>query len=771
VGIGGGTLTGATGLTTAQLAAALPTGFSASVWGNGDNQTTPYLLSHSAFAATSGSVILGSDVSATPTAYQVILNATQLQNINTTGLAGRYVLGSNIDASATASWNAGAGFSPIGADAQRFTGTFDGLGHGIGHLTINRPTTNFVGLFGYTDTGSVIRKVGLTAVNITGRDAVGALAGRSRVGAITNSYATGSVSGSGELVGGLVGYNNFGSVSNSYAASSVIGSSDFVGGLVGFNEGGTILSSYATGSVSGRNYVGGLVGVSAGTVSNSYATGRVTGDYVGGLVGFQVNGAITNSFWDTTTTGQVNGVGNLANGSYGATGLTTAEMRKGANFTSATTANGNVNPGWDFATTWVIYESRTAPLLRSFMTPLTVTANNAAAHKVYDGSTTYAGGTASYSVTPDSRLLGTLTYTQDSANAGSRTITPSGLWSDQQGYLISYASGSLTVDKAHLTVTAGNASKTYGDANPSLSATLSGFVNGEALATSGVSGSAAATTAATTTTGVGTATITAGAGSLSAANYDFTNLVDGTLTINQRPITVTADAKSKTYGNVDPTLTYQVTSGTLVNSDTLGAMTRAAGENVGSYTIDASALANGNYLITANNGTLSITPATLTYTPNAATFLSGQSIVGLSGTVLGFVGGDTLANSTTGTLGWTTPADSSSAPGTYRIDGGGLGAGNYVFVQASGPGTAVLTLLPSAPPPSTLPPKMVSTITQLFDSLPDSPRSTAHAQQQQALQHLQSAQQAASSGPTAFRGLGIDGTGVKLPATLNGSSP
>jgi hypothetical protein len=279
-----------------------------------------------------------------------------------------------------------------------------------------------------------------------------------------------------------------------------------------------------------------------------------------------------------------------------------------------------------------------------------------------------------------------------------------------------------------------------------------------------VSGSAAATTAATTATGVGTATITAGAGSLSAANYDFTNLVDGTLTINQRAITVTADAKSKTYGNADPALTYQVTSGRLVNFDSLGALTRTAGENAGNYTINAGALANGNYLITANNALLGITPATLSYTPSAATFVSGQTIVGLSGTVLGFVGSDTLANSTTGTLGWTTPADSSSAPGSYRIDGGGLDADNYVFVQASAPDAAVLTLLPSAQPPfpvppSTLPPEMVSTIAQLFDSLPDSPLLTVRAQQP------------TSGGPTAFRGLGIDGSGVKLPATLIGSAP
>jgi hypothetical protein len=59
----------------------------------------------------------------------------------------------------------------------------------------------------------------------------------------------------------------------------------------------------------------------------------------------------------------------------------------------------------------------------------------------------------------------------------------------------------------------------------------------------------------------------------------------------------------------------------------------------------------------------------------------------------------------------------------------------------------------------------------VFDSLPDSPLLTAREQQQQALQYLQSAQQPASLSPTAFRGLGIDGPGVKLPPTLIGSAP
>ena len=70
-----------TGLTTAQLAAALPSGFSSSVWANIGNQTTPYLLANTSFDTVSGSVLLGTDTSATPAQYRVINSLTQLQNI------------------------------------------------------------------------------------------------------------------------------------------------------------------------------------------------------------------------------------------------------------------------------------------------------------------------------------------------------------------------------------------------------------------------------------------------------------------------------------------------------------------------------------------------------------------------------------------------------------------------------------------------------------------------------------------------------------------
>ncbi len=92
-----------------------------------------------------------------------------------------------------------------------------------------------------------------------------------------------------------------------------------------------------------------------------------------------------------------------------------------------------------------------------------------------------------------------------------------------------------TISKAPLTVTASNASKIYGDAVPALTSVVSGFVGGESLATSGVTGAGVATTTATTATPVGTAVITSGAGNLAAGNYSF-NLVNGTLTVTSASV-------------------------------------------------------------------------------------------------------------------------------------------------------------------------------------------------------------------------------------------
>ncbi len=78
-----------------------------------------------------------------------------------------------------------------------------------------------------------------------------------------------------------------------------------------------------------------------------------------------------------------------------------------------------------------------------------------------------------------------------------------------------------------------------------------------------------------------------------------------------------------------------------------------------------------------------ITSATLTYFADQTTRLSGAPATGLSGTVAGFMGDDTLTNATTGVLAWTTPATGTSPEGIYPIYGSGLSAANYVFTQAA----------------------------------------------------------------------------------------
>ena len=282
-------------------------------------------------------------------------------------LAYNYALGGNIDASPTSGWNSGAGFLPVGyftgndpvnGTPTFYTGTFDGLGHTISNLYINRPTMYSVGLFGMTaSTGTTsIQNVGLVGGSVTGSDYVGELAGRTS-GIVTNVYATGSVTGAGTTygqVGGLIGRNR-GTITNAYATGSVTGTLD-VGGLVGWSDTGNITNVYATGSVtggSGSQYIGGLVGyISTNTVSNAYATGSVSGtSNVGGFAGYN-GGTISNSYWDTVTSGQAT--------SAGGTGLTTAQMMQTANFS-----------GWDFTNTWWLSAGNTRPFLRSeYMTTI-----------------------------------------------------------------------------------------------------------------------------------------------------------------------------------------------------------------------------------------------------------------------------------------------------------------------------------------------------------------------------------------------------------------
>jgi hypothetical protein len=242
--------------------------------------------------------------------YTVINTLEALQNMNQ-NLAGHYALGSDIDASATGGWNSGAGFMPVGTMNNSFSGIFDGLGHTITALTINRPSMDYVGLFGITGT-SQIKHVCMMHPFITGRDRVGGLVG-SNAGDIEECYskegdvkgAAGSSLNNLSRAGGLVGAN-LGSISRSHSTGKVTGGY-YLGGLVGLN-GGRIEESHSESTLTyygaGGDFMGGLVGENqaSGIISTSYSSGAITGDYyVGGLVGRNY-GIISNSYSENDLT-------------------------------------------------------------------------------------------------------------------------------------------------------------------------------------------------------------------------------------------------------------------------------------------------------------------------------------------------------------------------------------------------------------------------------------------------------------------------------------
>jgi hypothetical protein len=517
--------------------------------------------------------------------------------------------------------------------------------------------------------------------DVVGTSSVGGLVGRdTNNSSVTRSYAKGNVTGlsTGAVitigyVGGLVGYAQGVFISDSYASGSLTGANGSTGGLVGYlinlnTAASEIYNSYATGIVKGSVYVGGLVGTNTSSlISNSYASGAVTGTTVstGGLVGSNVVGSVGNSFWDITTSGQATSAGGV--------GLNTAQMQSQANFTSATSANNNVNPAWDFANTWVMYDGHTYPLLRSFMSPLTVTANTAI--KTYDGQIYSNANGVSYSVPSNGNLFGTVNFTTDNPlgdiNVGSYTITPAGLYSNQQGYIISYASGNLTVNPAQLSASIiGNPNKIY-DGNTigtlnSFNYSLSGFVTGEGATVNQTVGSynnLNVLSANAINVTLATPDFTANSGTL-LSNYILPTNATGAGNISPAPLTASAAAPDKVYnGNTTAAPTLGIVSG-LVSGETVTAIGAGTFNSkdvltANTVTVNSVQLADGinglasNYsLATGETATAHITPAPLTATATASDKIyNGNTAASPTLSITGgLVNGETVTATGTGTF-------------------------------------------------------------------------------------------------------------------------
>ncbi|PIQ56192.1 MAG: hypothetical protein COW02_01415, partial [Comamonadaceae bacterium CG12_big_fil_rev_8_21_14_0_65_59_15] len=176
------------------------------------------------------------------------------------------------------------------------------------------------------------------------------------------------------------------------------------------------------------------------------------------------------------------------------------------------------------------------------------------------------------------------------------------------------------ITPAPLTLTSGDGSRHYGDANPAVATTLGGFVGNETLATSGVTGSGASATSATLLSPVGSYAITPTVGTLSAQNYAFRNFVDGNLVVTPRPLTVAADNVVRLTGEPDPNpFQFSTGQGGLVNGDALASVSivspaasaSATGGNVLNLVPSLATFASGlasNYAISYVDGYLLVLP-------------------------------------------------------------------------------------------------------------------------------------------------------------------
>jgi hypothetical protein len=209
-----------------------------------------------------------------------------------------WILTTDIDLNGSDSFQ----WTPIGyynsdADYYAFSGNLDGNGHTIANLFINTNTLQRIGLFGYTDGGSI-----------------------KNVGIVGMSPVTGAIATQNAYAGGIVGYANNTVFDNCYntgnissSSSSLSSPSSYSGGIAGSMNTSTINNCYNTGNISSPSssysYSGGIAGsMATATINNCYNTGNISPSssyyyyrYSGGIVGS--GGSVTNSYYLNTCGG------------------------------------------------------------------------------------------------------------------------------------------------------------------------------------------------------------------------------------------------------------------------------------------------------------------------------------------------------------------------------------------------------------------------------------------------------------------------------------
>ena len=200
-----------------------------------------------------------------------------------------------------------------------YTGIFDGNGHSISGLYVNRDEAaddvhtwfkSCIGLFGYYS--GVTRNLSVLDSYMRGKDCIGGICGYNDGGTIQNCYSAATVCGD-SYIGGICGRSEGDSIiENCYNTGYVYGATRSIGGICGDNS-ATLQGCYNVGNVNGKFYVGGIVGESSGSgntiwIKDCYNRGNVIGDTkdIGGIGGYIGSSLVENCYSQATVSGNTN---------------------------------------------------------------------------------------------------------------------------------------------------------------------------------------------------------------------------------------------------------------------------------------------------------------------------------------------------------------------------------------------------------------------------------------------------------------------------------
>jgi hypothetical protein len=292
-----------------------------------------------------------------------------------------------------------------------------------------------------------------------------------------------------------------------------------------------------------------------------------------------------------------------------------------------------------------------------------------------------------YSDSPGAILKGGLTSDFRHYNASFKNYTPGNVSESGNGFIYASAPGSISVST---TLASGIASSVYGSTpTATFGYTLTGSDNEENIGNIGLGGTMILTGVPTATSNAGSYTISYGGGLSSSIGLTFTAGTGIKYSVEKRPINISANSLSKTYGDTDQTLTWLPETQTgkrgLIPGDSFnGTLGRTAGENIGNYAINQGSLANNNYTINYSSNNLIINPRPITLNAITTSKIYGEPDPKLAVDITsGNLGSVTVSDALTDITG-TLIRQAGNIVGSYDISlGSGKKASNYAVTFAT----------------------------------------------------------------------------------------